>query len=153
MTITVRPLEARDHDEWLRLWNDYCDFYEVNMPHAVTISSWHRMLSDTDPNVFGLVAEHDGAVVGITHCIIHQTTWSIEPRCYLNDLFVDPTARGLGVGRALIEEVQDLAAQNHWNKVHWLTHESNDTARRLYDSMCEAPSGFIQYALDPKHTP
>lgn len=152
MTTTVRPVEARDYDTWKRLWDAYCEFYEVTMPAPVTDSSWRKLLADVEPNVFGLVAELDGEVVGIANCILHATTWSIEPRCYLNDLYVDEQARGKGVGRALILHIQDLAATNKWDKVHWLTHESNAEARKLYDSLTP-PSGFIQYSVGPLRKP
>ena len=51
----------------------------------------------------------DGRLVGIVHYLFHPVTWSIAPRCYLEDLFVSPDARGSGAGRALIEAVYRAA--------------------------------------------
>ena len=42
----------------------------------------------------------------MANCVVHASTWSRQPKCYLEDLFVDPAARGLDVGRALLEAVQ-----------------------------------------------
>jgi GNAT superfamily N-acetyltransferase len=64
--------------------------------------------------------------------------------CYLQDLFVAETARGLGLGRALIEAVCDKARAEGASRVYWLTQEGNATARALYDKLAER-SGFIQY--------
>lgn len=152
MITNVRPVEARDHDAWKTLWDAYCDFYEVTIPASVTESSWRRLLADVEPNVFGLVAEQDGRVVGIANCVLHLSTWNIEPRCYLNDLYVAEDARGTGVGKALIQHLQDMAATQKWAKVYWLTHESNAAARKLYDSLTP-PSGFIQYSVEPQLKP
>jgi GNAT superfamily N-acetyltransferase len=57
---------------------------------------------------------------------------------------VTETARKNGLGRALIEAVIECAQAAGASRVHWLTHETNTTARRLYDTLAEAP-GFIQY--------
>lgn len=149
MSIVVRPLEEPDHDAWHRLWNGYCMFYETEMPAEVTAKSWARLIDGNIPEFFGLVAERNGEVIGIANCILHGTTWAIAQRCYLNDLFVDPAARGSGAGKAMIEHLQHLAAEQGWDKIHWLTAESNATARRLYDQFAPA-SGFIQYAIPPK---
>ncbi len=149
MTTTIRPLAASDRDEWHRLWDAYCDFYETTMPADVTTVTWQRLLDPAEANFFGLVAERDGAVVGIANCVLHGTTWAVAQRCYLNDLYVDPSVRGSGAGKALIEALQAMAAEQGWDKVHWLTAETNATARRLYDRFAPA-SGFIQYAIPPK---
>lgn len=149
MSTTVRFLAATDHDAWHRLWDGYCTFYKTSMPADVTAATWQRLLDDSTPDFFGLVAERDGEVIGIANCILHGTTWSISQRCYLNDLFVNPEARGSGAGKALIAHLQQLGAEHGWDKIHWLTAESNSTARRLYDQFAPA-SGFIQYAIQPK---
>lgn len=149
MSTTLRPLVESDHDSWHRLWDGYCAFYETNMPVDVTATTWHRLLDPNETNFFGLVAERDGEVIGIANCVLHGTTWAVAQRCYLNDLFVDPAARGSGAGKALIDELQRMGAEQGWDKIHWLTAESNATARRLYDQFAPK-SGFIQYAILPK---
>lgn len=149
MSTIVRAVAESDREAWLRLWDGYCEFYNVEMPADVTATSWERLLDDDTPDFFGLVAERNGEVIGIANCILHGTTWAIAQRCYLNDLFVDPAVRGSGAGKAMIEHLQHLAAENDWNKIHWLTAESNATARRLYDQFAP-PSGLIQYAIDPE---
>lgn len=149
MTITIRLLTSADHDDWHRLWDGYCTFYETAMPPDVTASTWQRLLDDDTPTYLGLVAEQDGEVIGIANCIIHDTTWAIAPRCYLNDLFVDPAVRGSGAGKALIDHLRLLGGEQGWDQIHWLTAETNTTARRLYDQFAPA-SGFIQYAIPPK---
>ncbi len=64
--------------------------------------------------------------------------------CYLQDLYVDPLARGTGCGRRLIDAVAVAARQSGANPPYWLTHESNAVARRLYDQLART-EGFIQY--------
>jgi len=149
MKTTVRALAETDREAWHQLWDGYCVFYKATMPADVTATTWARLLDPETPEFIGLVAERDGEIIGIANCILHGTTWSIAPRCYLNDLFVDPDARGSGAGKALIQHLQQMATEHGWDKVHWLTHETNITARRLYDQFGPA-SGFIQYTVMPE---
>ena len=149
MATTVRNLATTDEEAWHRLWAGYCEFYGVDMPAEVTASTWQRLNDSQEPTFFGLVAEREGEVIGIANCILHGTTWAIAPRCYLNDLFVAPAARGSGAGKALIEHLQHIGAEQGWDKIHWLTAESNATARRLYDQFAPATE-FRQYAILPK---
>jgi GNAT superfamily N-acetyltransferase len=86
----------------------------------------------------------DGKLAGIVHYLFHRSCWTIGNYCYLQDLFVADDARKLGLGRALIEAVEQEARARGASRVYWLTHESNTVARALYDKLAESP-GFIQY--------
>jgi GNAT superfamily N-acetyltransferase len=66
----------------------------------------------------------------------------------LQDLFADPEIRGKGVGAALIEAVRKEAGKLGVSNVYWITHETNATARRLYDHVARK-TGFIEYDLLP----
>jgi len=87
---------------------------------------------------------HDGRLLGLAHYLFHRSTISIEPNCYLNDLFTSEDARGKGVGRALLLEFYDRARKAGNARVYWLTHETNATARLLYDKVADN-TGFIVY--------
>jgi ribosomal protein S18 acetylase RimI-like enzyme len=90
------------------------------------------------------LVEVDGVVCGLVHSIDHRSCWFDKPVCYLQDLFVDPAYRGRHLGRALIEHVYAQAKSRGLARVHWLTHESNTEAMKLYDRIADKP-GFVQY--------
>ena len=94
-----------------------------------------------------MVAARDGDLIGFSHYLFQRSTWLVNPRCYLQDLYVSPGARGAGVGRALISAVAAAAKTAGAAHVYWNTHETNAAARRLYDSLAER-TGFIQYRID-----
>lgn len=147
----IRPLEPDDHDVWLRLWRGYLTFYEVDLPEEVTAVLWDRIQHpDAEPR--GLAAVVDGQVVGIVHVQRQRSTWLVEDQLYLEDLFVDPTHRGAGVGRALIEAVYAAAAAEDLRQVYWLTQEFNTTARLLYDRVATV-TPFIRYQHTLPRTP
>jgi GNAT superfamily N-acetyltransferase len=145
--IVVRPVERRDFAEWKPLWDGYNAFYgrhgETALPDEVTLRTWSRFFDPYEP-VHAAVAEHSGRIVGLVHYILHRSTISIAPNCYLQDLFTIEHVRGKGVGRALIEHVYDFARKADGARVYWLTHETNAPARLLYDKVADN-SGFIVY--------
>ncbi len=146
--LLVRPLRPDDHDRWSVLWDGYNAFYGRSGPTAldpeITRTTWARFFDPAEP-VRGLVAEADGALVGLTHYLFHRSTTAIGLTCYLQDLFTAEAARGHGVGRALIEAVYDAAGRAGAPRVYWQTHETKHVARALYDRVAER-SGFIVYA-------
>ena len=143
-SIRVRPLSVSDRPAWDRLWAGYLAFYESVLDPAVSETTWTRLLDPAFP-IHGLVAVDEvGAPIGLTHYVLHPATWAVGPYCYLEDLFVDPAARAGGVGRALIEAVYAAADAAGASRVYWLTHETNATARLLYDRVARH-RGFIQY--------
>jgi GNAT superfamily N-acetyltransferase len=140
---SVRALVPADKEAWLPLWTGYLAFYNAALAPEVTETAFAR-LTGPDADMFGLVAEQDGRIIGIAHCVVHRSTWVLGNYVYLNDLFVAPDVRGSGAGRALIEAVYRRADELGAERVYWLTHESNATARRLYDSLA-ANDGFVEY--------
>lgn len=142
MRVTIRPLAAGDETAWRRLWSGYLDYYRTDLPSATTDAVFERLLNGA-PH-FAFVAESGGAVVGFVHALPHPSTWSLEGYCYLEDLYVDPTVRGTGAGRALVEAVYAEADARGLSRVYWNTETGNETARQLYDRLAKL-TDFVQY--------
>lgn len=144
MPVTIRPLEARDREAWLPLWQGYLTFYETSVSDEVTDETWRRIVDPAGP-IHGFAAfSDDGRMIGIVHYLFHPVTWAVSDRCYLEDLFVSPEARATGAGRALIEAVYRAADRMGADQVYWLTADSNATARQLYDRVAQV-TPFIKY--------
>ena len=142
--LNVLFLRAEDHVEWCALWRAYLTFYESSVSDDVYESTFARLLGDDAQDFHCLVAEKGGKLVGLTHYLFHRHCWRIENVCYLQDLFAVPEARGLGVGRALIEAVYAKADEAGAPNVYWLTQDFNATARQLYDRIGQV-TPFIKY--------
>lgn len=144
-TITVRAVTSADEPRWRELWSGYNAFYQEDVPEAITQSTWRRILNPAVP-VLGRVAELDARVVGFSNSVLHESTWAAAPVCYLEDLFVDPSVRGCGVGRMLLQDLVVLAHENGWPKLYWHTRANNVIARRLYDTFTRADD-FVRYVV------
>lgn len=145
--LNLRPVVREDFAQWLPLWQGYNKFYgrhgATALPDAITQMTWSRFFDPYEP-VHCIVAEHEGALLGLVHYLFHRSTISIAPTCYLQDLFTTESARGKGVGRKLIEAVYEQARLAGAARVSWLTHETNSTAMQLYDKVADR-SGFVVY--------
>lgn len=146
MTPAITPLHADDRPRWTELWTAYLTFYETALPSEIHDRQWARLMQGTE--IIGLAARAQGEIVGITHFMYHPHGWTLGPACYLQDLFVDPAARGFGAGRALIEAVADAARTYGAERLYWTTQADNATARALYDRIA-AYRGFIKYDYPP----
>lgn len=140
--LTVRPLAISDRPQWDRLWKGYLAFYETSLRPEVSEATFARLI-DPDEPIHGLVAKIDNGIVGIAHYLLHRSTWS-DRYCYLEDLFAEPSMRGAGIGRALIEAVEGAAREAGATRLYWVTRAENAAARRLYDRVATA-TDFVQY--------
>jgi GNAT superfamily N-acetyltransferase len=145
--LIIRAVTRQDYQQWLPLWDGYNAFYGRSGPTAldpeVTRMTWSRFFDGYEP-VHALVADSGGQLLGLTHYLFHRSTTSIQPTCYLQDLFTNAASRGKGVGRALIQGVYQQAKLAGSPRVYWQTHETNLTAMQLYDQVADR-SGFVVY--------
>lgn len=141
---TVRALERADKPAWLALWRSYLSFYEQDLAAEITETLFERLLSAEGHRA--QVAEQDGKLVGFVHYLFHDSTWSSDATCYLEDLFVSSELRGGGAGRKLIEAVYAAADAEPTasGNVYWHTHDHNARARQLYDRI-GVLSEFVRY--------
>ena len=144
----LRVPTADDEKEWRRLWTAYLDFYETKVPEETYRLTWKRLHTEAEFEPKCLLAVVKTKPVGLVHYLYHRTCWSAVNNCYLQDLYVDNEMRGTGLGRVLIEAVKREAGKLGVTNVYWMTHETNATARQLYDRVARR-TGFIEYDLLP----
>jgi GNAT superfamily N-acetyltransferase len=82
----------------------------------VTAFTWARIL-DAGSRVSMRVAVEDGEMLGFAIHHYHDSTWDIAPEGYLEDLYVDETTRGKGVGRALVDDLIVISKRNGWRGI------------------------------------
>ena len=143
MSIIIRPITLSDKARWLELFKEYVIFYKSKVSDEQFELTWQRLHSDF--NMYGLIAEKDGQIVGLAHYIFRPSTWEVEDYCYLEDLFVDPKVRGAGVGRALINKLEKIATAKGSKRLYWTTAPDNKVARKLYDKV--ATTEMLEYKI------
>jgi GNAT superfamily N-acetyltransferase len=144
--IVVTAIRPQDRARWAELWRGYLDFYETELPPEIYEHTWQRLIAAESP-IRGLGARlgsEEAPLAGITHYLFHAHAWMTREVCYLQDLFVDATARRHGCGRALIEAVAAIARERGCARLYWTTKQDNTIARSLYDRIARF-NGFIRY--------
>jgi GNAT superfamily N-acetyltransferase len=151
--VVVRPLAEEDFPRWSNLWEGYLRFYNAILGQDLARSTFERLVSLEEQRFCGLGA-YGPELIGLAHLVFHPTTWSTSEECYLEDLFVDLSARRSGVGRLLLDSCIALAAGRGAYRLYWHTQATNTVARGLYEQVGEL-STFVMYevSLSPDAAP
>lgn len=132
---TIRPATAADVDTLFDLVRALADY--EHLAHAVTGSA--RQLGEhlfgPRPLAEAILAEIDGRAVGFALYFTTYSTFLTRPGLYLEDIFVRPEHRRLGIGRALIERVMATAAERGCGRMEWSVLEWNTPAIEFYKSL------------------
>ncbi len=132
MTLNIRPIRAADKAAWETLYQGYADFYGVEQTDAMRETVWGWLCDDAH-EVNCIIAELDGQLIGLTHYRPFSSPLAANLRGFLDDLFVDPSARGSGAAQGLIDAVSDVGREKGWALIRWITADDNYRARSLYD--------------------
>ena len=133
--IQIRPAEPGDIALILHLVRELAEFERE--PQAVVATE--DMLSDAlfgdKPAAETAIAEHDSEPVGFALFFQNFSTWTGRPGMYLEDLYVTPSARGLGVGTALLRHLARIAVERGYGRFEWAVLDWNEPAIAFYRSM------------------
>ncbi len=145
--VEIAPIAPEKLEELLPLIAAYQRFYEVeNIDDERNRTFFRRFLA---PSEDGLIigARSGGRLVGYACLYWHFSSLEACESVLMNDLFVDESARGQGVGRALIEAAAAVAREREVPFVEWSTAPDNETAQRLYDSTAAERTEWFSYEL------
>ena len=141
----IRYLEQNDKGNWERLYNGYADFYKVSMNTGILDTLW-SWIQDDNYIVNGICYELEGKIVGIAHYRTMPRPIKGQYIGFLDDLFVEPDFRRKKIAQKLINHLKSLSKANNWDGIRWITHYSNDNAKKLYDKIANN-TGFELYEL------
>jgi GNAT superfamily N-acetyltransferase len=148
--VSIRRAGPADLDAAARLFTGYLRFYEKATPEADARVFIGERLAKQD-SVFYL-AESQGEALGFTQLYPAFASLSLAPSWILNDLYVEPAARGRGVGEALMDAARTLALSNGAAELMLQTARTNATAQRLYEKLgWIRDDEFLVYTLAPKN--
>ena len=135
MAITIRPATPADIPQILAFIRALA-VYERE-PDAVTATEEGLMRDGFGANPFYscLIAESDGRPAGFALYFFNYSTWMGRPGLYLEDLFVEPEFRGLGIGKALLQEVAAVAVAKNCPRLQWEVLDWNTPAIDFYRAM------------------
>ena len=133
----VSAPEHADRGRWEELYRAYADFYREPVTAEQLDRVWSWVMDPThDVNAL-LVRDAAGRAVGLAHYRPYFRPLAATVAGHLDDLFVEPAARGTGAVDALFAALRAVARQRGWGKIRWITADDNHRARSKYDQVAE----------------
>ena len=144
--VSVRPIAENEYEAVLPLISGYQRFYEAEPDDERNRTFFRRFLAPSDDGIL-LGAWAGPELVGFacvywTYSSVHAVEIGL-----LNDLYVAKSARGKGVGEALIDASAEVARAHGAHHLEWLTHVDNRQAQRLYERFPADRSAWFGYEL------
>ena len=132
MATTIRPATRADIPQILKFIRALAAYERA--PEAVTATEADLERDGFGPNpfYFCLIAEHEGRPAGFAFYFFNYSTWLGRPGLYLEDLFIEPELRGLGIGKALLEQVAAIAVEKGCGRLQWAVLDWNTPAIDFY---------------------
>lgn len=131
----IRPAAPADVPVVLRFVRELADYERAADKVVATEALLHDALFGERPAAEAVIAERDGAPVGMALYFFNFSTWTGWRGLYLEDLYVTPEARGAGVGTALLRHLAGVAIDRGCARFEWAVLDWNEPAIRFYDAM------------------
>src|SRR5260370_34020373 len=142
----VRPAEPEDRPQLLELIKWYFAFYWTPSPAESKIEALLDLL-EQDPGLgVQLVADADGRLQGFASLYACLDTLLADRILVMNDLFVNPSLRNLGIGAALFDASLAYATAHGYARLDWVTAADNHDAQRFYDRLGGRRGPRISYS-------
>jgi len=145
--LRIEPISGQQYETLIPMIAAYQRFYEAEeIREERNREFFRRFLSPSEDGML-IGAWRGDRLVGYACLYWHLSSTRAAETVLMNDLYVEPAARGEGVGRALIEAAAGVARERGSPILEWSTAPDNATAQRLYDSTGAGKSTWIEYEL------
>ncbi|WP_203075118.1 GNAT family N-acetyltransferase [Falsiroseomonas ponticola] len=134
-SVTVIPLAPGHREAWERLYAGYADFYRVTQTPEMRARVWGWIMDPAHEVKAFVAVDAAGKPLGLAHYRPFARPLSASTGGFLDDLFVDPAARGQRVADALIEAVAAEGRKRGWSVIRWITADDNYRGRGVYDRL------------------
>ena len=131
----VRRVHESDVDAVVGLVHELAAYERAPRECHLTAPQLHDALFGAAPALFGHVAEVDGRVVGCALWFLNFSTWRGTHGIYLEDLYVRPSSRGGGLGRALLVALAEECVARGYARLEWWVLDWNEPAIGFYKSL------------------
>ena len=141
MNIEIVPATTPDVPAILGLIRELAAYEKLLDQVNATAESLERDLFGARPYAEVLLAKLDGKTVGYALFFHSYSTFLAKPGIYLEDVYVQPSARGLGVGKRLFLQVARIAADRNCGRLEFAVLDWNEPSIAFYEALGAEPLG------------
>jgi ribosomal protein S18 acetylase RimI-like enzyme len=145
--VEIRPARTEEIEEMLPLIRAYCEFYETEPDDEGLRSMFETLISEPTQGIV-FIARDGGKAVGFATLDWKWSSLKAARIGYLEDLYVDPEARGRGIADALIEVCAEGCRERGMPALEWLTAPDNHRAQKVYDRTGAESGTYLEYDLE-----
>ena len=131
----IRAATPADVAEVMRLIRALADYEKLSHMVVGSEAQLREALFGPRPAAEALIAEHAGRAVGFALFFTTFSTFLCKPGILLEDVFVEPEHRGLGIGKALLRKLAALAVERDCGRLEWHVLDWNEPSIRFYESL------------------
>jgi len=135
MSLLIRRARPDEAGVVLSLIRELAEYEKLLHEVEATQSMIADALFCDSPRLFADIAEWNGEVAGFAVWFINFSTFSGRPGIYLEDLFVRPSLRGKGIGKALLSHLAKECVTNNWSRLQWSVLDWNAPSIAFYKSL------------------
>jgi GNAT superfamily N-acetyltransferase len=148
--LNIRPATAADAATVADLVRELADYEKLLHEAKAQPADFQRELTAENPVIHVLIAEWNGQPAGFALYFFNFSTFVGRPGLYLEDLFVRPTLRQHGIGRALLRALARVARERNCGRMEWAVLDWNEPALKFYRSLGARPmKEWIVHRLTP----
>ena len=145
---TIRTAKKDDAGTILRFVRDLAIYENAEAEVVATEDTIRESLFGKDATARALIADMDGSPIGFAVYFFNYSTWQARNGLYLEDLYVTPSCRGIGAGKALLKHLARIAVEHGCGRFEWSVLDWNEASIRVYEAIgAEPQSEWIRYRL------
>lgn len=137
--VTLRDATENDVPLILRFMRELAEYERLAHRVVATEERVRETLFGARPYAEVIIAETDSEPAGFALFFHNYSTFFAQPGIYLEDLYVRPEMRGLGIGKRLLTRLAELARERNCGRVEWAVLNWNEDAIRFYRSLGAVP--------------
>lgn len=148
MTLIIRPATRGDASILLGFIRELAIYEKAEHEVAATVETIEQSIFGPQSVTQALICEKDRQAIGMAIWFSNYSTWQARNGLYLEDLYVTPSARGFGAGKALLQRLAQIALENGCGRFEWSVLDWNEPAIKVYDAIgAEPQTEWIRYRL------
>lgn len=146
--VEIRPAQPDEVEDLLPLMRGYCDFYKADPSDDGLRLMASTLVADSEQGALFIARDSGGTAVGFAAMGWKWSSLRGAKIGFLEDLFVDPDARGGGIADALIEACADRCRERGAPALEWMTAPDNKRAQAVYERVGAEGSNWVEYELE-----